>query len=144
MSNNNNILELNTSEMSLDGDSWQSRYFELQENYRAVKRKNREQAKMSRQLIEAVKTKLQQTDRYIYEIQQRHDFELQTICKKLMYVQGCLKREQERVKSFLLERDRKIQVKNSHLDAGGKKSLKKDASHSTAERLSSVPVGVST
>lgn len=54
--------------MSLDGDSWQSRYFELQENYRAVKKKNREQAKMSRQLIEAVKTKLQQTDRYIHEV----------------------------------------------------------------------------
>ena len=68
MSNNNNISELNTSEMSLDGDSWQSRYFELQENYRAVKKKNREQAKMSRQLIEAVKTKLQQTDRYIHEV----------------------------------------------------------------------------
>ena len=68
MSNNNNISELNTSEMSLDRDSWQSRYFELQENYRAVKKKNREQAKMSRQLIEAVKTKLQQTDRYIHEV----------------------------------------------------------------------------
>lgn len=54
--------------MSLDTDSWQSRYFELQENYRAVKKKNREQAKMSRQLIEAVKTKLQQTDRYIHEV----------------------------------------------------------------------------
>ena len=54
--------------MSLDADSWQSRYFELQENYRAVKKKNREQGKMSRQLIEAVKTKLQQTDRYIHEV----------------------------------------------------------------------------
>ena len=54
--------------MSLDTDSWQLRYFELQENYRAVKKKNREQAKMSRQLIEAVKTKLQQTDRYIHEV----------------------------------------------------------------------------
>ena len=69
MSNNNNS-DLNTSlEMSLDTESpWQSRYFELQENYRAVKKKNREQAKMSRQLIEAVKTKLQQTDRYIHEV----------------------------------------------------------------------------
>ena len=54
--------------MSLDTDSWQLRYFELQENYRDVKKKNREQAKMSRQLIEAVKTKLQQTDRYIHEV----------------------------------------------------------------------------
>ena len=68
MSNNNNNSELNTSEMSLDAESWKSRYFELQENYRAVKKKNREQAKMSRQLIEAVKTKLQQTDRYIHEV----------------------------------------------------------------------------
>ena len=67
MSNSNNS-ELNASEMSLDTDSWQSRYFELQENYRAVKKKNREQAKMSRLLIEAVKTKLQQTDRYIHEV----------------------------------------------------------------------------
>ena len=69
MSNNNNS-DLNTSvEMSLDTESpWQSRYLELQENYRAVKKKNREQAKMSRQLIEAVKTKLQQTDRYIHEV----------------------------------------------------------------------------
>ena len=71
MSNSNNS-ELNTSEMSLDTDSWQSRYFELQENYRAVKKKNREQAKMSRQLIEAVKTKLQQTDRYIHEVSKRN------------------------------------------------------------------------
>ncbi len=62
------INELDSSEMSIDADSWQSRYLEMQENYRAVRKKNREQAKMSRQLIEAVKNKLQQTDRYIHEV----------------------------------------------------------------------------
>ena len=61
-----------------------------------------------------------------------------------MYVQGCLKREQERVKSFLLERDRKIQIKNAQLELGVKKSMKKDASHPTAERLSSASAVMST
>jgi hypothetical protein len=54
--------------MSMDTDSWQSRYLAMQENYRAVRKKNRKQATMSRQLIEAVKDKLQQTDRYIHEV----------------------------------------------------------------------------
>ena len=71
------------------------------------------------------------------QIQQKHDFELQSICKKLMYVQGCLKREQERVKSLLLEKDRKIQTQSAHLEASGKKFLKKDAAHPKIERLSS-------
>ena len=65
---NNSINEIEPAEMSLDADSWQSRYLEMQGNYRAVRKKNREQAKMSRQLIEAVKNKLQQTDRYIHEV----------------------------------------------------------------------------
>lgn len=61
-------MELDSAEMSMDADSWQSRYLEMQANYRVVRKKNREQAKMSRQLIEAVKNKLQQTDRYIHEV----------------------------------------------------------------------------
>ena len=65
---NHSINEVDSAEMSMDTDSWQSRYLEMQENYRAVRKKNREQAKMSRQLIEAVKNKLQQTDRYIHEV----------------------------------------------------------------------------
>ena len=64
----NTSPEVNSSEMSLDVDSWQSRYLEMQQNYRSVRKKNQEQAKMSRQLIEAVKNKLQQTDRYITEV----------------------------------------------------------------------------
>ena len=66
-----NNSELDTTlEMNLqnNADSWHSRYLELQQNYRAVRKKNREQAKMSRQLIEAVKNKLQETDRYISEV----------------------------------------------------------------------------
>merc|ERR1719422_673291 len=54
-----------------------------------------------------------------------------------MYVQGCLKREQERVKSLLLERDRKIQIQSANLEASGKKFSKKDAAHPKIERLSS-------
>ena len=65
---NHSINEVDSAEMSMDTDSWQSRYLEMQENYRAVRKKNREQGKMSRQLIEAVKNKLQQTDRYIHEV----------------------------------------------------------------------------
>ena len=76
-------------------------------------------------------------DYFGLQIQQKHDFELQSICKKLMYVQGCLKREQERVKSLLLERDRKIQIQSAHLEASEKKFLKKDAAHPKIERLSS-------
>ena len=66
-----NNSEMDTTlEMNLqnNADSWHSRYLELQQNYRAVRKKNREQAKMSRQLIEAVKNKLQETDRYITEV----------------------------------------------------------------------------
>ena len=66
-----NNSELDTTlEMNLqnNADSWHSRYLELQQNYRTVRKKNREQAKMSRQLIEAVKNKLQETDRYISEV----------------------------------------------------------------------------
>ena len=65
---NNSINEIDSAEMSMDTDSWQSRYLAMQENYRAVRKKNRKQATMSRQLIEAVKDKLQQTDRYIHEV----------------------------------------------------------------------------
>ena len=67
---NNSELDHTTLEMNLqnNADSWHSRYLELQLNYRAVRKKNREQAKMSRQLIEAVKNKLQETDRYISEV----------------------------------------------------------------------------
>ena len=67
---NNSELDHTTLEMNLqnNADSWHSRYLELQQNYRAVRKKNREQAKMSRQLIEAVKNKLQETDRYISEV----------------------------------------------------------------------------
>ena len=65
---NNNQTDVDASEMSLDADSWQSRYLGMRENYRAVRKKNREQQKMSRQLIEAVKNKLEQTDRYIHEV----------------------------------------------------------------------------
>ena len=64
----NNNTESHSSEMSPNEDSWHSRYLEMQQNYRAVKKQNREQSKMSRQLIEAVKNKLLQTDRYIYEV----------------------------------------------------------------------------
>jgi len=133
---NNNHVDLDASELSLDADSWRSRYLGMRENYRAVRKKNREQQKMSRQLIEAVKNKLEQTDRYIHEIQQKHDVELQSISKKLMYVQGCLKREQERVKRLLLERDRTIQKKNSSLETTDKKSLKKEIQCPKIERLS--------
>ena len=68
---NNSELDHTTLEMQNlqnNADSWHSRYLELQQNYRAVRKKNREQAKMSRQLIEAVKNKLQETDRYISEV----------------------------------------------------------------------------
>ena len=68
---NNSELDPTTLEMQNlqnNADSWHSRYLELQQNYRAVRKKNREQAKMSRQLIEAVKNKLQETDRYISEV----------------------------------------------------------------------------
>ena len=43
-----------------------------------------------------------------------------------MYVQGCLKREQERVKRLLLEKDRKIQKQNSSPETADKKNMKKE------------------
>ena len=58
------------------------------------------------------------------------------ICRKLMYVQGCLKREQDRVKQLLLERDSTIQKQSAYLETSGKKSLKRDTNNSKIERLS--------
>ena len=51
-----------------DGKSWQCRYLEMQQNYRMTRKKNREQANMSQKLIQAVKSKLEQTDQYVIEV----------------------------------------------------------------------------
>jgi len=91
-----------------DNDDWHFKYLEAKGNYRKLKSQKREQAKKSRQLIVAVKNKLQDEDNEKLKMRSQFEQELSGLCQQLLALQAAMLREQNRVKSVIEEKDQVI------------------------------------
>lgn len=91
-----------------DNDDWRFKYLEAKGNYRKLKSQKREQAKKSRQLIVAVKNKLQDEDNEKMKMRSQFEQELSGLCQQLLALQAAMLREQNRVKSVIEEKDQVI------------------------------------
>jgi len=91
-----------------DNDDWHFKYLEAKGNYRKLKSQKREQAKKSRQLIVAVKNKLQDVDNEKMKMRSQFEQELSGLCQQLLALQAAMLREQNRVKSVIEEKDQVI------------------------------------
>lgn len=91
-----------------DNDDWHFKYLEAKGNYRKLKSQKREQAKKSRQLIVAVKNKLQDEDNEKMKMRSQFEQELSGLCQQLLALQAAMLREQNRVKSVIEEKDQVI------------------------------------
>lgn len=105
-----------TSPPKNDNDNWHFKYMEAKGNYRKLKAQMRDQAKKSRQLIVAVKNKLQEEENEKIKMRSHFEQELSGLCQQLLSLQAAMLREQSRVKSVIEEKDRIILQQKQEID----------------------------
>merc|ERR1719510_608933 len=96
-------------------EEWRAKYLEAKGNYRKLKAQMREQAKKSRQLIVAVKNKLQEEENEKLKLKERYDMELSGLCQQLLSLQASMLREQNRVEAVVSEKDKIIAKQSQEL-----------------------------
>ena len=101
---------------SISAEDWRGKYLEAKENCRKLKSQLREQAKKSRQLILAVKTKLQDEESEKAKMKEWQDSELSGLCQQILGLQAGMLREQKRVELLLKEKDATICQQKAELD----------------------------
>lgn len=97
-------------------DEWHTKYLEAKGNYRKLKSQMREQAKKSRQLIAAVKNKLQEEEDEKNKMRTQFEQELSGLCQQLLSLQASMLREQTRVETLIKEKDQQISKQKQDLD----------------------------
>jgi len=97
-------------------DDWHFKYLEAKANYRKLKSQMREQAKKSRQLIVAVKNKLQEEDNDKIKMRSQYEQELSGLCQQLLSLQAAMLREQIRVKTVIYEKDQIISQQKQEME----------------------------
>lgn len=121
-------------------EDWHSKYLEAKFTCKKLRAQLKDQAKKSRQLIVAVKTKLQDEEVEKIKLKDYYETELSTLCQQLLSVQALMLRDQNRVETLLKEKDKTITSQKQEIDSLSRTSdpIQKHASSDISSSVVSI------